>query len=98
VQATRPSRGVDSQAIGVEVVDREEIEDELVMSPGNVAMLAKYRLDDAALRQFAVIVWGAETSRRDLTSQSTEPFAISLGFADKPCRRSRNAGAWHGRV
>jgi hypothetical protein len=49
-------------------------------STGNVAMLARNRLDDAVLRQFAIIVRGAETSRLDLTPQSTEPFATSLGF------------------
>lgn len=39
VQATRSGKGAGDEAIRVEVVDREEIEEKLMMSPGNVAML-----------------------------------------------------------
>ncbi len=39
VQATRSGRRVDDEAIRVEVVEREEIEEKLLMTPGNVAML-----------------------------------------------------------
>lgn len=39
VQATRSGRGVDDEAIRVEVIDREEIEEKILMTPGNVAML-----------------------------------------------------------
>jgi hypothetical protein len=45
------------------------------------AFLAKYRLEDPALHQLAVIVRGADTSRLDLTPQSGGLFAISLGLS-----------------
>ena len=43
--------------------------------------LDKYSLDDPALRQLALIVRGADTSRHDLTPQSAGLFAISLGLS-----------------
>lgn len=43
--------------------------------------LAKYGLDEPALRQLAEIVRGADTSRLDLTPQSAGLFAISLGLS-----------------
>ncbi|MGL4960197.1 MAG: chromate resistance protein ChrB domain-containing protein [Inquilinus sp.] len=43
--------------------------------------LDKYSLDDPALRQLALIVRGADTSRHDLTPQSSGLFAISLGLS-----------------
>ncbi|MFI4932131.1 MAG: chromate resistance protein ChrB domain-containing protein [Burkholderiales bacterium] len=46
------------------------------------AFVDKYRLgDDAALRQLALIVRGADTSRLDLTPQSAGLYAISLGLS-----------------
>jgi hypothetical protein len=45
------------------------------------AFLGKYDLDDPALRQLAVIVRGADTSRLDLAPQSAGLFAISLGLS-----------------
>ena len=45
------------------------------------AFLAKYRLDDPALRQLAAIVRGADTSRLELTPQSAGLYAISLGLS-----------------
>ena len=42
--------------------------------------LKKYRLDDPALKQLALIVRGADTSRLDLTPQSPGLLAISLGL------------------
>jgi len=45
------------------------------------AFLAKYRLDDSALRKLASIVRGADTSRLDLTPQSAGLHAISLGLS-----------------
>jgi hypothetical protein len=45
------------------------------------AFLEKYRLDDPALRQLAMIVRGADTSRHDLMPQSAGLFAISLGLS-----------------
>ena len=42
------------------------------------AFLAKYAMDDPALKQLAVIVRGADTSRLDLTPQSTGLYALSL--------------------
>ena len=45
------------------------------------AFLAKYHLDDAALRKLASIVRGADTSRLDLTPQSAGLHAISLGLS-----------------
>jgi hypothetical protein len=45
------------------------------------AFLRKYRLDDPALRQLAVIIRGADTGRPDLTPQSAGLLAISLGLS-----------------
>ena len=45
------------------------------------AFLAKYAMDDPALKQLAVIVRGADTSRLDLTPQSTGLYALSLGLS-----------------
>jgi hypothetical protein len=45
------------------------------------AFLAKYRLAEPALRQMAVIIRGADTSRLDLTPQSAGLYAISLGLS-----------------
>jgi hypothetical protein len=45
------------------------------------AFLAKYRLDDPALRQLAAIVRGADTSRLELTPQSAGLYAVSLGLS-----------------
>jgi hypothetical protein len=45
------------------------------------AFLSKYRLDDPALRQLAVIIRGADTGRPDLTPQSAGLLAISLGLS-----------------
>jgi hypothetical protein len=45
------------------------------------AFLAKYRLDDPALRQIAVIVRGADTSRHDLAPQCAGLFAVSVGLS-----------------
>jgi hypothetical protein len=45
------------------------------------AFLAKYRLDDPALRKLAVIVRGADTWRLELTPQSSGLHAISLGLS-----------------
>ncbi len=58
------------------------------------AFLNKYRLgQDAALQQLARIVRGADTSRLDLTPQSSGLYAISLGTLAGVCRRPRDAGA-----
>ncbi len=45
------------------------------------AFLMKYRLDEPALQQLAVIVRGADTSRLDLTPQSAGLYALSLGLS-----------------
>lgn len=45
------------------------------------AFLKKYDLDDPALKQLAVIVRGADTSRLDLTPQSAGLHALSLGLS-----------------
>ena len=45
------------------------------------AFLARYRLEDAALRRLALIVRGADTSRLDLAPQSAGLYAISLGLS-----------------
>jgi outer membrane receptor for ferrienterochelin and colicins len=39
VQATRTGRRVQDEPIRVEVLDREEVEEKILMSPGNIAML-----------------------------------------------------------
>ena len=39
VEATRSGRRVQDEAIRVEVIDREEIEEKILMTPGNIAML-----------------------------------------------------------
>lgn len=45
------------------------------------AFIAKYRLEDPALRRIAAIVRGADTGRLDLTPQSAGLFAISQGLS-----------------
>lgn len=45
------------------------------------AILNKYRLKEPALQQLAMIVRGADTSRLDLTPQSSGLYAISLGLS-----------------
>jgi hypothetical protein len=45
------------------------------------AFLEKYRLDDPALHELAVIVRGADTDRHDLSPQCPGLFAISLGLS-----------------
>lgn len=45
------------------------------------AFLAKYRLDDPALRRMATIIRGADTGRLGLTPQSAGLFAISQGLS-----------------
>lgn len=45
------------------------------------AFLRKYQLQDPALDQLAAIVRGADTSRLDLTPQSSGLYAISLGLS-----------------
>lgn len=45
------------------------------------AFLSKYAIDTPALRQLAVIVRGADTSRLDLTPQSAGLYAVSLGLS-----------------
>jgi hypothetical protein len=45
------------------------------------AFLAKYELNDPALKQLAVIVRGADTSRLDLAPQAPGLLALSLGLS-----------------
>lgn len=45
------------------------------------AFLSKYRLDDLALGELAVIVRGADTARPELAAQSAGLLAISLGLS-----------------
>jgi hypothetical protein len=45
------------------------------------AFLSKHALTDAALRQLATIVRGADTSRLDLAPQSAGLYALSLGLS-----------------
>lgn len=45
------------------------------------AFLKKYELSAPALKQLAVIVRGADTSRLDLTPQSAGLYALSLGLS-----------------
>ena len=45
------------------------------------ALLAKYRLDDRALHELAIIVRGADTARPELAPQSAGLLAISLGLS-----------------
>lgn len=45
------------------------------------ALLAKYDLDDPALKELAVIVRGADTARLDLAPQAAGLLAISLGLS-----------------
>ena len=45
------------------------------------AFLKKYKLDDPALQQLALIVRGADTSCLDLTPQSAGLYALSLGLS-----------------
>ena len=50
--------------------------------------LNKYRLDQAALRDLAVIVRGADTDRLDLAPQCAGLLAISLGLSHNPTNGS----------
>jgi hypothetical protein len=45
------------------------------------AFIAEYKLDSPGLGKLAEIVRGADTSRLDLTPQSSGLFAISLGLS-----------------
>lgn len=45
------------------------------------ALLTKYRLDDLALQELAVIIRGADTARLDLAPQAAGLLAISLGLS-----------------
>lgn len=45
------------------------------------AFLAKYSLDDPALKQLVTIVCGADTSQLDLTPQSAGLYALSLDLS-----------------
>lgn len=49
------------------------------------AFLKKYMLEDDALQQLAVIVRGADTSRLNLTPQSSGLYALSLGLSQNFC-------------
>ena len=60
------------------------------------AFLKKYALDDAALRQLAAIVRGADTDRHDLTPQSAGLYAISLGLSH--CHADDHEMLSHGMV
>ena len=44
------------------------------------AFLAKYKLDDPALKKLALIVRGADTSQRNLTPESAGLYAYATGF------------------
>jgi hypothetical protein len=44
------------------------------------AFLAKYKLDDPALRALALIVRGADTDARQLTQESPGLYALATGF------------------
>jgi hypothetical protein len=44
------------------------------------AFIAKYKLDDPALKKLALIVRGADTSDRELTPESPGLFAYATGF------------------
>jgi hypothetical protein len=46
------------------------------------AFISKYALQDPALQRVAQIVRSADTSRLDLTPQSSGLYAISLGLSD----------------
>jgi hypothetical protein len=46
------------------------------------AFLSGYKLEQPALKQLAEIVRGADTSRLDLTPQSSGLYAISLGLSE----------------
>lgn len=60
------------------------------------AFLAKYGLDEPALRQLATIVRGADTGRPDLTPQSPGLLAVSLGLS-RICKNDHEMLA-HGMV
>lgn len=47
------------------------------------AFLTRYGLDEPALRQLAVIVRGADTSRLDLAPEAAGLYAISLGLSQR---------------
>jgi len=62
------------------------------------ALLAKYSLDDPALKQLATIVRGADTSRLDLTPQSAGLYALVACSVTKLFQRPLNAQTRQGDV
>lgn len=66
VEATRSGRRVQDEPIRVEVIDREEIEEKLLMQPGNIAMLVaetggvRVQVTSSALGSSTVRVRGLE--------------------------------------
>ena len=44
------------------------------------AIVAKYKLDDPAIKRLALIVRGADTPHRDLTPESSGLYAYATGF------------------
>ena len=52
------------------------------------AFLAKYKLDEPALRSLALIVRGADTAQRDLTPESSGLYALATGFQARTWRGS----------
>src|SRR5436853_333762 len=60
------------------------------------AFLSKYRLDDPALAELAVIVRGADTARPELAPQAAGLLAISLGPGPGDQRRRESRGSRSG--
>jgi len=57
VASTRNDRGLDDQALRVDVLPREEIEEKMLMTPGDIVMMMKIRPDRAADGRWTVDAW-----------------------------------------
>src|SRR3546814_13511492 len=85
VQATRTGRSLSDEPIRVEVLDREEIEEKLMMTPGNIAMMVS---ETPGVRtQITSPSLGAASIRMPgLKGRSTQLLADGLQLGRAPCR------------
>jgi iron complex outermembrane receptor protein len=93
VQATRSGRRVENEPIRVEVIDREEIEEKLLMVPGNISMLVaetgglRVQVTSPALGAANVRVRGLEGRYTQLLADGLPLFggqASSIGLLQIP--------------
>ncbi len=91
-EVLRAARDQDAIPYDVPDVELSHVDDRCSFD----AFLLKYRLDDAALAELAVIVRGADTDRPELAPQAAGLLAISLGLSQ--LYRDDHAMLEHGMV